>query len=34
MKHRRGVASRYDRYAVVYRGAVLLAVIVYWREQT
>lgn len=34
MKHWRGVASRYDKYAVVYRGAVLLAAIVDWLKQT
>lgn len=34
MKHWRGVASRYNKYGVVYRGAVLLAAIVDWLKQT
>lgn len=30
MKHWRGLASRYDKYAVVYRGGIVLAAIVDW----
>jgi transposase len=30
MKHWRALASRYDKYAVVYRGGIILAAIVDW----
>lgn len=30
MKHWRGLASRYDKHAIVYRGAIVLAAIVDW----
>lgn len=30
MKNWRGLASRYDKYALVYRGSVVLAAIVHW----
>jgi len=29
-KNWRGLASRYDKYALVYRGGVVLAAIVLW----
>lgn len=34
MKHWRGLASRYDKHALNYRGAVLLAAIVDWLKQS
>ena len=30
MKHRRAIASRYDKHATVYRGGIVLAAIVDW----
>lgn len=30
MKHWRGLASRYDKHALVYRGGIILAAIVDW----
>ena len=30
LKHWRGIATRYDKYALVYRGGVVLAAIVLW----
>lgn len=30
MKHWRGLASRYDKYATVYRGGIILAAIIDW----
>ena len=34
IKHWRGIASRYDKYAVVYRGGIVLAAIVDWLKQS
>ena len=34
IKHWRGIASRFDKYAVVYRGGIILAAIVDWLTQS
>ena len=34
IKHWRGIASRYDKHAVVYRGAIVLAAIVDWLKHS
>ncbi len=34
VKHWRGIASRYDKHAVVYRGGILLAAIVDWLKHS
>ena len=34
IKHWRGIASRFDKYAVVYRGGIILAAIVDWLKQS
>ena len=34
MKNWRGLASRYDKHAVVYRGGIVLAAIVDWLKQS
>ncbi len=34
VKHWRGIASRYDKHATVYRGGILLAAIVDWLKHS
>jgi len=34
IKHWRAIASRFDKYAVVYRGGIILAAIVDWLKQS
>jgi transposase len=34
MKHWRGLASRYDKHTLNYRGGVILAAIVDWPKQS
>ena len=34
IKRWRGIASRFDKYAVVYRDGIVLAAIVDWLKQT
>lgn len=34
VKHWRGIASRYDKHAIVYRGTILLAAIVDWLKHS
>ena len=34
VKHWRGIASRYDKHAVVYRGGILLAAIIDWLKNS
>lgn len=34
IKHWRGIASRYDKHAVVYRGGIVLAAIVDWLKHS
>ncbi len=34
IKHWRGIASRYDKYPVVYRGGIVLAAIVDWLKHS
>jgi hypothetical protein len=29
-KHRRGLATRYDKHAIVYRGGLVLAAVLLW----
>jgi transposase len=33
LTHRRGIATRYDKHATTYRGAVVLAAILTWLQQ-